>query len=632
MPTMETHSAIWGLDIGHTSLKAVKLQRLPTGVTVLGYAIEPIPTGDDVDRDRAVVEALRALAQREGMRGTPVIASLSGRQIFSRTINVPVLNPKKVDKMVELEARQQIPGDFDEVRWSYHLSPSVDGSSNDVALFAARREIVDDLTARLRRAGLELVGISVSSLAVYNFVAYDQEFEDDESVVVLDVGAENTDLVVYQGDTLWMRTLGVSGNDITRAFMKKFRVSQDEAEQLKAQVADSRQADRILKVIEPSLAELVSDVQRSLGFYKSQNKQASFQNVVVSGNTFRLPGLAQFMADRLGYAIIELVELERIEVASGLDREHFLEDLQSLGVAMGLGLQGLGHGKARVNLLPTAQQLQTALKQKRWAAVAILVLILVTWLASFSILQLRMNDNVDITRTIEQRVEANDRKKGEAEETALQIKPLARRITLYGSYGSHVGYLHGIESQVLGLVQQLATDAELMKDTIVVDAEIGDDPVPQPVYFTGLRIPSLDLGDVPTPYDQAAVARDVVLQVTVPAHADRFAVRNAIRAGLERLRLTETAWRARHPLAPTPEELPRLFSEVLGTEEESTSFSWTYVDPNHRNQRTGEREPVRKTIEQAGYLTTFTCTLEAASSEPVPAPQATATEPRNGGL
>ncbi|MDA3961437.1 MAG: type IV pilus assembly protein PilM [Planctomycetota bacterium] len=618
---METHSVIWGLDIGHTSLKAVKLQRVPDGVTVLGYAIEPIPNTEDVDRDEAVVTALQTLAQREEMRGTPVVASLSGRQIFTRTINVPVLNPKKVDKMVELEARQQIPGDFDEIRWSYHLSPSVDGASNDVALFAARREIVDDLTAKLRKAGLELVGISVSSLAVYNFIAYDQEFEDAEAVVVLDVGAENTDLVVYQGDTLWMRTLGISGNDITRAFMKKFRVSKEEAEQLKCQVADSRQADRILKVVEPSLAELVSDVQRSLGFYKSQNRDAAFQNVVVSGNTFRLPGLAQFMADRLGFAIIELVELEQINVASGLDRDHFLEDLQSLGVAMGLGLQGLGLGKAHVNLLPTSQQLQTALKQKRWAAMVILAMIALTWVASFAVNQMRMNDNVDIKREIDNRMAVNEGEKGAAEKTANEIKPLSEIINPYASYGAHIGYLHGVERQVLGVLGQLAANKDLLPTDLKNDPLDGGEPVPQTVYLESLDIPKLDINAVATPFDQEAEQRRVVLQVKVPAYAKRFEVRSALKAQLEGLRLDETAWRARHPLADVPpaDQRPKLFTVVESTREEPAQIAWTYVDPTHRDPVTNELTPLNRAMTQSAYLITFNCTLgEPAAPEPVP--------------
>ena len=72
-----------------------------------------------------------------------------------------------------------------------------------------------------------------------------------------------------------MRNLSISGNDITKAFMKKFNVPFDEAEQLKFQVNESRQAGRILKVFESVVNEFTTDVQRSLGFYKSQKFRGS---------------------------------------------------------------------------------------------------------------------------------------------------------------------------------------------------------------------------------------------------------------------------------------------------------------------------------------------------------------------
>ena len=50
--------------------------------------------------------------------------------------------------------------------------------------------------------------------------------------------------------------------DITKAFMKQFRVSFEEAETLKRQIGDSRQAEKILKVLEGTLNELTSEVQR----------------------------------------------------------------------------------------------------------------------------------------------------------------------------------------------------------------------------------------------------------------------------------------------------------------------------------------------------------------------------------
>lgn len=610
---MDTHSVVWGLDIGHTSVKAVKLGRAGDGVAVLGYAIEEIQIGEDVDRDDAVVAALTSLAASEDMRGVPVVAGLSGRQIFSRTINVPVLNEKKVDKMVELEARQQIPGDFDEVRWGYHMTPSVDGMSRDVALFAAKQEIISDLIDKCDRAGVVLSGISVTSLAAYNFIAYDQHFEADESVIVLDVGAENTDLVVYQGDSLWMRTLGVSGNDITRAFMKKFKVSFEEAETLKKQVADSRQAERILKVIEGNLTELSSEIQRSLGFYKSQNNDARFENVVVSGNTFKLPGLLQFMADRLGYAIITLEDLEEIEVDDNLDRDHFLEDLQSLGVAMGLGLQGLGVSKANVNLLPSSLRLQTLLNTKRWAAIAILVMLPLAFVATFLVSQSRMDSYHQLQERIERESDAFRAESKEAHDMAQQVPAVASATKRYAHFGEHIGVLQAVQAGVLEVIGEVALDREeyVLENRIPSSAP---EAIHQAVFLDNLVIPSLNLAGGEDPFRALAVSREVRVRVRIPEWAERTKVKEAIRRGLDGLRWTPEMWAAHHPSdrpggAPVtaPDELPQLFSSVSSTPGNRATDQYQFSDPF---ALVGDNQQgVEKTREFNVDVVEYNCTL-----------------------
>lgn len=585
---MEVHPIVWGLDIGHTSIKAVRLSRAGEKVTVLGYAIEPIPTGEGADHDEGVVQALTALAQREEIATTPVVCSLSGRQIFSRTINIPIINAKKVDKMVELEARQQIPGNFDEVRWGYHMSPSLDGDSYDVALFAARNEIIDDLIAKTRKVGINLVGISITSLAVYNYVQFDQDFSDDEAVIVLDVGAENTDLVVYKGDTLWMRNLGVSGNDITRAFMKKFRVSFEEAETLKCQVGESRQAEKIFKVIEGSLGELVSEVQRSLGFYKSQNPEAEFESTVVSGNTFKLPNLTQYMADRLGYAIITLVEMERIQIDDSLDRDHFLEDLQTLGTAMGLALQGVGLGKAKVNLLPSSLRIQSLLKAKRWAMVVILVLLPVFFTITYMIEGTRLQANHRLTEQVKKSIKSNKELAKKSKDVIAKIDKPTKAVQQYSDYALHIGTLRAVEAGILGIIEDIATDGSLLP-TNQAPIEAGGDPLLQPIYLDRLEIPAPgELARGVASFKPLSVTRKIRIKVRCPEVVDLQEVNARLRNALSELRVTPAMWRVHHPGGTVPEadQLPRLLKNPNPETTVDSSDTWYYVDPN-RTDATG---------------------------------------------
>ena len=107
---MDKHQVAWGVDIGHSSIKAVKLSRKGNQVVVEGYAIAAITVPEDGDRGEAVVQALAQLAVEEQFGTTPVYMALPGRQVFSKPVNIPLLGERKIDRIVELEARQQVPG------------------------------------------------------------------------------------------------------------------------------------------------------------------------------------------------------------------------------------------------------------------------------------------------------------------------------------------------------------------------------------------------------------------------------------------------------------------------------------------------------------------------------------------
>jgi len=613
---MEKYPLVWGLDIGHSSIKAVKLSRTGNSVTVIGYAIEPINVTEDGDRDEAVVKALQQLAQHEEFGGIPVVASLSGRQIFSRTINIPVLNPKKVDKMVELEARQQIPGNFDEVEWGYHLSPNPDGASNDVALFAAKRELTDELVRKCKRAGINLVGVSVSSLALYNFVRFDQEFPDDETVIILDVGAENTDLVLYQGETLWMRTLALSGNDVTKVFMKKFRVSFEEAETLKRQIGDSRQAEKILKVLEGTLNELTSEVQRSLGFYKSQNLSAKLENIVISGNTFRLPNLPEYIAERLRYTVNILEDLDKIQVASGIEREHFLRDLQSLGVALGLALQGSGLAKANVNLLSTTEQLERVLKAKRWAAIALILVLGAAFVINLMVVTGVMNDNIAMSKVILQKHDYNESQVKDSRKVLSEVEPLATTLKGFNSYGRK-GVVHASIEGVLKTLQEFIDKNQLPANE--PPPEKGGPPHLQAVYVQSIEVPSFAYDKDGGPFQPLIGERLVRITVRIP-RTENDSLKALPQQIVDKFKVLPVPGYLK-PFYPAE----HLFANAQVKNEVLSEDSYWLVDNTQADDKTGTFKKILEERKLAVRILTFECHFADPSTPTATSTPATTT-------
>ncbi len=123
--------------------------------------------------------------------------------------------------------------------------------------------------------------------------------------------------------------------------------------------------------------DFASEVNRSIGFFSSVNRNAKISKVIGLGNGFKLPGLQKFLQQNLSY---EVEKLEGFAQLTGDDIKaapQFQENLPSFAVAYGLGLQGLGKGGLRTNLLPPEiEQVRLIRAKKPWALAASALLML----------------------------------------------------------------------------------------------------------------------------------------------------------------------------------------------------------------------------------------------------------------
>src|SRR5439155_4788554 len=84
-------------------------------------------------------------------------------------------------------------------------------------------------------------------------------------VVALDIGADNSNLVITDGDKIiWQRPIPLGGNHFTRALTKEMKLTFAKAEHLKRNATKSPDLKKILAPLKPVLNEFVGEVERSL--------------------------------------------------------------------------------------------------------------------------------------------------------------------------------------------------------------------------------------------------------------------------------------------------------------------------------------------------------------------------------
>jgi len=394
---MARSDAVWGIDIGQCALKAVRCRSLEDGRAVadaFDYVEYPkILSQPEADPAALIHDALQQFLSRNSVRGDRVAVSVPGQSGLARFIKLPPVESKKIPNIVKYEARQQIPFALDDVVWDYQKM--VGGSEEEgfaleteVGLFAMKRDQVFRSLKPFDEAGIEVDIVQLTPLALYNFVAFDQienlpapeDYDPEnppESIVVISLGTDSTDLVVTNGYRVWQRSVPIGGNHFTKALTKELKLTFATAEHLKRNAAKAEDPKALFQAMRPVFNDLLTEVQRSVGYFTNLDRRAKIGRALALGNAMKLPGLQRYLAQNLG---LELGRVDAFRTLSGpavVDAPAFKDNVLSFGVSYGLALQGLRVAKIKTNLLPREIVKDRMIRAKKpWAVGAAAALLL----------------------------------------------------------------------------------------------------------------------------------------------------------------------------------------------------------------------------------------------------------------
>ncbi len=366
---MASTKTVWGIDVGQCALKALQLRLRDGRLQAVSFDViehAKILSQPDADEQQLIRSALGKFLSRNSVRGSTVVVSVPGQASFTRFIKLPPVESRKIPEIVRYEARQQIPFNLEDVIWDYQQmsSPAAGPREVEVGIFAMKKDIVADYVSDFLAMKIEPDIVQMSPVALYNFLRYDRK-DGGGATILLDVGAENTNLVIADAERVWVRNVPLGGNNFTQALCKVFKLQFSKAENLKRHAAESKHARKVFEAMRPVFGDLLTEIQRSIGYYTSLHRDSRMERVVALGNAFRLAGLRKFLSQSLG------LEVERVESFNSLaDSEAtsaplFRENVLSFGVAFGLAVQGLGQGAIHTSLLPPAILSNKILRRKR---------------------------------------------------------------------------------------------------------------------------------------------------------------------------------------------------------------------------------------------------------------------------
>lgn len=190
------------------------------------------------DAKDIIKEAVEAAEQEGGVIVSSVIASVGGKQIESENCRgvVPITGVKNNVRAVTEEDREKVIAtataiNFPADREIIHVIPQdylVDGIGRipdpvnrigfkleaEVHIVTAARTIIQNMRSCVNRAGYELDGVMLKTLAEVQAVCHEDEMELGS--IIIDLGAGTTDVIVlYKGAPISTASVEVGGNLVT---------------------------------------------------------------------------------------------------------------------------------------------------------------------------------------------------------------------------------------------------------------------------------------------------------------------------------------------------------------------------------------------------------------------------------
>lgn len=388
---------VWGIEIGQSSLKALRCHLEGDQIVTDTFDFVEYPkilSQPEAEPEALVSDALQQFISRNDLKGaTRIGVSVPGQSGLAKFFKPPPVEVKKIADIVKYEAKQQIPFDLNDVIWDFQQMEGAqieDGYAleSEVGLFAMKKEAVFRALKPFRDKAMDIDLVQLAPISLYNLISHERFAESmandtfdpehpPKSTVILSIGTDSSDLIVTNGFRIWQRSIPIGGNHFTRQLTKDLKLTFAKAEHLKRNAMQADDPKLVFQAMRPVFNDMVTEIQRSLSFFKSLNKKAEIDGMLVMGNTAKMPGLLQFLNKNLGMDVELFDKFPKLTGAEVLGAQPFKENAAAFGVVYGLCLQLLNRGPMRTNLLPRDIVIDRVIRMKKPWAVGALSLLLV---------------------------------------------------------------------------------------------------------------------------------------------------------------------------------------------------------------------------------------------------------------
>ncbi|HEX8208020.1 MAG TPA: type IV pilus assembly protein PilM [Solirubrobacteraceae bacterium] len=331
--------SIVGLDIEPGAVAAAQVDH-GGPLTVAFAATAPLPPNVVRDGEVADVEALAAVLKdmfKEHKLERRVRVGVANQRIVVRTLDVPPVEDRaEIEAAVRFLAQDELPMPLEDAVIDFHALGIVetdDGPRQRVVLVAARRQMIEQVIAAIRAAGLKAEGIDLSAFAMVRALGDG----DPAPTLFLSIGGLSNLAIAEEGTVTFTRVSGSGLEGMAGILAERRQIPVEEARRLLVAVGvegeiepgNEEEAGMARSVLSEGVRRISQEARASLHFHESAAAGAKpVERVVLTGAVVGIPGFVDALADELGLPVVPGI------VPGGLNDAHGARFAVAAGLAV----------------------------------------------------------------------------------------------------------------------------------------------------------------------------------------------------------------------------------------------------------------------------------------------------------
>ncbi len=346
-----TGSTIVGVDIGLSAVKCAEVtyDHKKNQFTLESYGTAPLAEGaiieDEIQKDEEIIDAIQMAFENGQIKSKNVCVGVFGPNTVTKKLQLAGGSDEEIEDQAIWEAEQYLPFSVDDSTISYHVLGENEGGGVDVIVAGARNDVIESFKGIVEDAGYRVKIVDMAMTAIINVLEYVYEERlllSEGSWLVLDLGAQKTEFIIYKGHTMvFSKEMNIGGVMITEEIQRQMGVNYLEAEDLKITGDENKNLpEEILEIVDEVVESFFAEIKKTYDFYVASSSDDSLENCVVTGGGALIPGLVEGLEALIGVRVEIMNPFERFEYNSNRISEDMIQEIAYKGVqVLGLGMR-----------------------------------------------------------------------------------------------------------------------------------------------------------------------------------------------------------------------------------------------------------------------------------------------------